>query len=311
MSDDEDPVPTGGNDTLTAVTGVSVGHWSDARARTGCTVVYLGPQGMVASGAVLGAAPGTREVALLAPEKTVQCAHAFVLTGGSAFGLASAHGVMRVLEGRGVGVAAPAGPVPIVPAAAIYDLAVGDPTVRPGEAEGAYALEHATDAPVALGAVGVGCGASVGKLLGIERAVASGLGSAVRSVRGALVGALAVSNALGSLVDPSDGRLVAGHGDADPEDVADHLGCVAHTNTTLVAIVTDASIDKAGAQALAYAAHAGIARVTFPSHTAADGDVAFVATSGRGPSVALTALGVAVQAVVAEALLRGARAVAA
>jgi L-aminopeptidase/D-esterase-like protein len=297
------------NRTLTAIEGVLVGHWTDGAGRTGCTVVVLPPEGAVASGSVLGAAPGTRETALLAPQKTVQRVHAFVLTGGSAFGLAAAHGVMLALEARGVGHSTPAGPVPIVPAAALFDLMVGAAHARPGAAEGALALGNAGSGPVRQGAVGVGTGATVGKVAGFEHATASGVGSALLHVRGALVGAVAVSNAVGDLVDPSDGRLVAGSGHgADPERAVALFDPTTGVNTTLVVVVTDAPISKAEARALADAAHVGIARVTRPSHTVADGDTAFVASTARGPVVDAAALGVAVQVVVAEAILGGARA---
>lgn len=302
---------TASNRTLTAVEGVLVGHWTDAVARTGCTVVLFPPDGAVASGSVLGAAPGTRETALLAPEKTVQRVHAFVLTGGSAFGLVAAHGVMLALEARGIGHPTPAGPVPIVPAAAIFDLLVGDSSVRPGAAEGALALRDAGTGPVRQGAVGVGTGATVGKIAGFQHAVASGVGSALVDVRGARVGALAVSNAVGDLVDPRDGSLVAGSGHgADPERAVALFDSARTTtvNTTLVVVVIDAPIVKAEARALADAAHVGIARVTRPSHTVVDGDTAFVASTCRGPVVDVAALGVAVQLAVAEAIVRGARA---
>lgn len=300
-----------GNDTITAIGGVRVGHWTDLSARTGCSVVLLPDEGAITSGMALGAAPGSRESALLAPEKSVERAHALLLTGGSAFGLAAAHGVMRVLEARGVGHPTPAGPVPIVPAAVLFDLMVGDPRVRPGEREGAAAAESASTAPVALGAVGVGTGATVGKLVGgFAAAVASGLGSALTHVGAAMVGALAVSNAAGDLVDPSDGALVAGSGlCADPARVSALLDGPSGTNTTLVVVVTDAPLSKSEAYALAQTAHIGIARVTHPSHTVHDGDTTFVASTARGPRVSLGALGVAVQEVVARALLRGARAV--
>lgn len=321
---DEDGGPDEGtpqNDTLTAIAGVTVGHWTHAEARTGCTVVVLPEEGAVASGVVLGAAPGTRETALLAPEKTVQRVHAFVLTGGSAFGLAAADGVVRGLEARGVGHPTPAGPVPIVPAAALFDLMVGDPRTRPGAKEGAAALADARAEPVRQGAIGAGAGATVGKLAGFALAEPSGLGSALERVRGARVAALAVSNAAGDIVDPSDGRLVAGAGHgADPERVAalfaaasrSHTGprttALGGANTTLVVVVTDAPLSKAEARGLAQAAHVGIARVTRPSHTALDGDTAFVASTGHGPTVDVAALGVAVQNVVAEAILCGVRA---
>jgi L-aminopeptidase/D-esterase-like protein len=297
------------NRTLTAVEGVLVGHWTDPVARTGCTVVLLPPEGAIASGSVMGAAPGTRETALLAPEKTVQRANAFVLAGGSAFGLAAAHGVMLALEARGIGHPTPAGPVPIVPAAAIFDLMVGDPSVRPGAAEGTLALLDAHAGPVRQGDVGVGTGATVGKIAGFEHAVSSGVGSALVEAFGARVGALAVSNAAGDLVDPRDGRLVAGGGyGADPERALATFAAARASNTTLVVVVVDAPMVKAEARALADAAHVGIARVTRPSHTVLDGDAAFVASTGRGPVVDAAVLGVAVQVAVAEAILNGARA---
>jgi L-aminopeptidase/D-esterase-like protein len=300
------------NDTLTAVAGVRVGHWTDARARTGCTVVAFPDEGALASGAVVGAAPGTREVALLAPEKVVTKIHAIVLSGGSAFGLAAADGVVAELERRGIGHCTPAGPVPIVPAAVLYDLMVGDASVRPGAFAGTAALSAASAAPVPLGAVGVGTGATVGKLVGgFPAAVPSGLGSAVARVDAALVAALAVSNAAGDLVDPDDGGLVAGSGrGAAAWQVPSPLEATSGTSTSLVVVVTDAVVTKAQACGLAQAAHVGIARVTRPSHTVYDGDAAFVASTGRGPGgVALGRLGAAVQDVVARALVGGARAV--
>ena len=309
MSDASDVGAPSHNDTVTAIAGVQVGHWSDPVARTGCTVLLLPPEGAVTSGLALGAAPGSREQALLAPEKSVERAHALLLTGGSAFGLAAADGVMRELEARGVGHPTPAGPVPIVPAAVLFDLMVGDARVRPGATQGALATRAASGDPVTLGAVGAGTGSTVGKLAdGFAAAVPSGLGSAVVRVAGALVGVLAVSNAAGDLVDPDTGALVAGSGRArDPEAVASLLGFSAGLSTTLVAVVTDAPLAKAEAHALALSAHIGIARVTRPSHTVHDGDTSFVASTARGPRVAIAALGVAVQEVVARALLRGAR----
>ncbi len=298
------------NDTLTALPGVRVGHWSDAAARTGCTVVLFDGGGAVTSGRVLGAAPGSRETALLEPDKSVDRVHALLLAGGSAFGLDAATGVVRYLEERGVGFATPFATVPIVPAAVLYDLSVGDPRVRPDAAAGYAAAGAATSAPVAQGAVGAGTGATVGKFAGFERAARSGLGSTLLSVRGARVAAIAISNAVGDLVDPSDGTLVAGTGiGSDPEAAAALFAPAAGTNTTLVAVVTDAPLSKAEAYALATTAHAGIAQVTRPSHTVHDGDTAFVSSVGGGPAVAIGVLGVAVQAVVARALLRGARAV--
>jgi len=306
---------------LTAVEGLRVGHWSHAEARTGCTVVLTPDGGWTVSGLVLGAAPGTREIALLEPDKSVRKAHAIVLAGGSAFGLDAASGVVRWLEGRGVGLETPFARVPIVPAAVLYDLAVGRADVRPDAEAGAAAAGVANDGPVACGAVGVGTGATVGKMRGFEHAVASGVGSVSMRVGDATVAALAVSNAVGCLVDPATGRAVAGV-EVTAAEAAELLafqgddatrggGSTQGTNTTLVVVATDARLDKAECRSLAVAGHAGIARVTRPSHTAHDGDTVFVLSSGEAEPVPPAVLGPAVQEVVAAALLRGARAAAA
>jgi L-aminopeptidase/D-esterase-like protein len=299
----------GANDSLTAVVGLRVGHWSDRAAATGCTVVLAPDEGAPASGLVLGAAPGGRETDLLAPEKTVPAVHALVLTGGSAFGLDAAGGTMAWLEARGVGFATPYARVPIVPAAVLYDLGVGRADVRPDAAAGAAAADAAHDGPVEMGRVGVGTGATVGKLRGMERAVRSGVGSAALRVGGVTVAALAVSNAVGALVDPDDGSPVAGEV-VPAAEVADRVAA-AGTNTSLVVVATDARLDKAACRALAPAGHVGVARVTRPSHTASDGDTVFVLATGRAEARSPAALGPAVQEVVARALLRGARAAAA
>jgi L-aminopeptidase/D-esterase-like protein len=298
------------NDTLTAVSGVRVGHWHDLEARTGCTVILFPEGGAITSGLILGPAPGSRETSLLSPEKSVERVNALVLAGGSAFGLAAADGVMRYLDECGIGYPTPAGCVPIVPAAVLYDLAVGDGRVRPTAEAGRLAAEGASAEPVAQGAVGAGAGATVGKLAGMATAVRSGLGSDRLEVGGAVVAAIAISNAIGDLVDPVDGRLVAGSGiSADVDAMLRGFVAPIGGNTTLVAVVTDAPLSKAQAHALALSAHIGIARVTRPSHTIGDGDSAFVSSVGTGPAVALGPLSVAVQEVVARALLKGARAV--
>jgi L-aminopeptidase/D-esterase-like protein len=306
----DEPASHGDNDTLTAIAGVRVGHWSDERARTGCTVVLFPRGGAVTSGLVLGPAPGSRESALLAPEKSVERADAILLTGGSAFGLAAADGVMRWLDERGLGFPTPAGRVPIVPAAVLYDLSTGDGKVRPTAEHGRLAAEAATGEPVAQGAVGAGAGATVGKIAGQHGAVRSGLGSARITLGGATVAAIAISNAVGDLVDPDDGRLVAGTGlSRDLNAMLTRYEAPVGANTTLVAVVTDAPLSKAQAHALSLSAHIGIARVTRPSHTVGDGDTAFVSSTRSGPAVPMGPLSVAVQEVVARALLRGARAV--
>jgi L-aminopeptidase/D-esterase-like protein len=297
---------------ITDLPGVRVGHWSDEIGRTGCTVIAFAPEGAIASGMVLGAAPGSRESALLAPDKSVDRIHALLLTGGSAFGLDAAGGVMRYLDERGIGFPTPFGVIPIVPAAVLYDLSVGDPRARPTAEAGYAAIRDAIErgaTPPPFGAVGVGTGATVGKIGGYAAAQRSGVGYAAVRLRGAIIAAIAVSNALGDLFDPVDGALVAGSGAArDVLAVADAFAAAAAGgNTTLVAVVTDAPLTKAQAHALAMTAHVGIAHVTRPSHTSHDGDTAFVASTASGPEVPVAALGVAVQAVVAQALLRGAR----
>jgi L-aminopeptidase/D-esterase-like protein len=267
---------------ITDVPGVRVGHWSDHDARTGCSVVLLPERGAVASVAVRGAAPGTRETDLLAPESTVPVAHALVLTGGSAYGLAAADGVMRWLEGRGVGWPTPAGAVPIVPAAVLYDLAVGRPDVRPAPDAGRAAAESAMDgAPCGAGRIGAGTGATVGKLFGPGLAHAGGLGTAsARLASGHVVGAVAAVNAVGDVVG-ADGRVLAGPGTVDlllgPGDAPapPPLG----GSTTLAVVATDVPLTKVRAHRLAMVAHDALARAVRPVHTAYDGDTVFVCST--------------------------------
>ena len=298
------------NETLTAVAGITVGHWTHQEAATGCTVVVCPPEGCVASGSVLGGAPGSRELAVLTPEKTVQRVHAVVLSGGSAFGLDAATGVTRWLAEQGRGFETPFARIPIVPAAVIYDLGAGRADVRPDAGAGYAAAETATAAAVVSGRVGVGTGATVGKYAGFDKAAPSGLGSAALRIGGATVAALAVSNALGDLVDPDTGQRVAGSSAHTSFLEGDEL---VGTNTTLVVVATDAAVSKTEAYALSQSAHMGIARVTRPSHTPADGDTAFVLSTGSStvaaPEVPLFNLAAAVQEVVVQALLNGVRAV--
>lgn len=298
----------GENLTLTAIDGLLVGHHTDLAARTGCTVVLAPEGGCVASGVVLGPAPGSREYVLLQPDKTVSRVDAIVLAGGSAFGLAAADGVMTWLEERGRGFDTGVARVPIVPAAVLFDLAVGSANVRPDAAAGRAAAEAASADPVVQGRVGAGTGATVGKLRGPHLATDSGLGSHAVRVGGATVAAVAISNAVGNIVDPDTGRLVAGLAEAHGIAAAEGFAAMPGANTTLVVAATDAPLTKAEANALATSAHIGIARVTRPSHTVFDGDSAFVLSTGTGPNVPLAALSVAVQEVVAAALLAGVRA---
>jgi L-aminopeptidase/D-esterase-like protein len=262
---------------LTEVPGIRVGHWTDAAARTGCTVALF-PPGTVASAEVRGGAPATRELALLAPDRTVRRVDAVLLTGGSAFGLAAADGVMRYCEERSMGVPTPAGRVPIVPALALFDLAAGDPTVRPGAADGYAACAAATAAPVELGAVGAGTGAVVGLYRGVEGMRPGGLAGAAFRAGDLVVAALVAVNGFGAV--DADGSGVA--------EVAANLAAGAalgtaggFTNTTIGVLATNARIDKIGCLIAAQGAHDGLARALAPPHTRVDGDAFVVAATGQ------------------------------
>jgi L-aminopeptidase/D-esterase-like protein len=309
------------NTTLTAIAGLTVGHSTDPVGKTGCTVVLCPPEGCIASGSALGAAPGVREVSLLEPSKTVEKIHAIVLAGGSAFGLDAVGGVMRWLEQNDRGLSTPFGKVPIVPAGVIYDLSQGDSKARPDAEAGYFAASCAGSASVEMGLVGAAVGSSTGKYLGYEYAAKGGLGSAAINVGGATVAALAVCNAFGDIFD-LQGQLVAGatkrvsdlanalipQSSVDANDTSVYGATnSAGTNTTLVVVATDAPLTKTQAHALAQSAHIGIARVTRPSHTLYDGDTTFVLSTGEGPTIPLLALSVAVQEVVAEAIMLGVR----
>jgi L-aminopeptidase/D-esterase-like protein len=252
---------------ITAVPGIRVGHWTDPIGLTGCTVV-LCPPGTMGSGEVRGGAPGTRETDLLRPGTLVQEVHAVLLTGGSAFGLAAADGVVRYLEEQGIGFETPAGPVPIVPAAVLFDLALGDPKARPSPDAG-YAACRATTEDLEEGNVGAGTGATVAKVNGAEGAVKGGLGSASLLEGELVVGALAAVNALGEILD-EEGGLLAGSR-IEPAADAPSPG----SNTTLVVVATNARLSKERAHLLALAGHEGIDAAIRPAHTMWDGDTVF------------------------------------
>lgn len=275
--------------------GFRVGHWTGDR--TGVTVV-LCPPGAVGSGEVRGGAPATREVSLLEPSRTVEHIDAVVFTGGSAFGLATADGVTAWLEEHGRGFPTRGGPVPIVPTAAIYDLVEAGGT-RPGAAEGRAAIESAASGePLVLGRVGAGCGATVGKWLGPDHGVPGGLGVARASCGEATVGALAVVNAIGDVID-ADGRVLAGSAASRPSEAFPDAPF--GEATTLVAVATDARATKAECHLLAQSGHLGIAHSVRPSHTRHDGDLV-VALAGGVVEAHLDRLRVVVADLVAEAV---------
>jgi len=300
------------------IAGLKVGHFSDSRRPTGCTVL-LCEQGATAGVDVRGAAPGTRETDLLAPENTVEHVHAILLTGGSAFGLAAAGGVMRWLAERGHGL--PVGGkvrVPIVPAAVLFDLWLGDPAIYPDEAAGYAACEVASSASPAEGSIGAGAGATVGKLFGPDKAMKGGIGSASVKVGGITVAALVAVNAVGDVIDPANGSVIAGArgDDGQPLNSAQAMlrgalpaQLLTGMSTTLGIVATDARLSKAQAKKLAQMAHDGLARTINPVHTPFDGDVIFgLATGGAGLPGQLTVLGALAAEVTAMAVLRAVRA---
>jgi L-aminopeptidase/D-esterase-like protein len=260
---------------ITRVPGIRVGHWTDPIGMTGCTVV-LCPPGTVGSGQVQGGAPGTRETDLLRPGMRIQEIHAILLTGGSAFGLAAADGVMRYLEEQGVGYDASVAKVPIVPAAVLFDLGVGDPGARPGPEEGYAACLAASD-QVAEGNVGAGTGATVAKLNGVQGGVKGGLGSVSHEAGEVIVGVLAAVNAFGEIVG-DDGQVLAGSRTPSEEPSGPQPP---GTNTTLVVVATNARLSKERAHLLALAAHEGLGNAIRPAHTMWDGDTAFALATGQ------------------------------
>ena len=295
------------NNSLTSLQGILVGHYTDDRRPTGCTVV-LCPDGAVAGVDVRGAAPGTRDTDALSPSNTVQEVHGVLLTGGSAYGLDAAGGVMRWLEERGHGF--PVGPaiVPIVPAAVIFDLWVDDfsktrpvstqnPRIRPDAQAGYLACQAANSEPVQQGNVGAGAGATLGKLNGPDCAMKGGIGSASLCVHGVTVAALVVCNALGDVVDPQTGKLLAGaRVSADSRDLLDIVKAQlnghsiskpqAGSNTTIGVVATDAVLTKPQAHRLAQVAHDGLARSIRPVHTPMDGDTLFALGTGTSGQAA-------------------------
>jgi L-aminopeptidase/D-esterase-like protein len=277
------------NKTLTAVAGVKVGHHTLTTRPTGCTVVLV-EQGAVASVDVRGAAPATRETDLLEPVNAVQQVHGIVLSGGSAFGLDSAGGVMRYLEERKIGYQFGAARVPIVPGAALFDLRVGDGMIRPTAECGYEAAKRASDAPVVEGSIGAGAGATVGKAQGMARAMKAGVGSAALTLpNGVTVAALAVVNAFGDVIDPATGWVIAGTRNEDGRTFADarrllRAGSIRFAggpaNTTLGVVATNARLTKTEARLVAQMAHDGYARALAPVHTPVDGDAIFALATG-------------------------------
>lgn len=300
------------DNAITDVPGIRVGHYTDRDAVTGCTVI-LCEKGAVAGVDVRGSAPGTRETDLLRPMNLVEEVQAVLFSGGSAFGLDAAGGVMRYLEERGFGYETAVAKVPIVPTAIIFDLNVGSSKIRPGIEEGYEACLAATDGEVAEGCVGAGTGATVGKILGIDKATKSGLGTASQEIGGGvIVAALVVVNAIGDVVRPRTGRILAGPRQKQDKgflSTAEQLKQVNISqgysigNTTLGVVATNASLNKDQVNKLAQMAQDGMARAVNPSHTMHDGDVVFALSLGEKIGD-VTSLGSVAAEVVADAIVR-------
>jgi L-aminopeptidase/D-esterase-like protein len=306
------------------VPGIRVGHAHNTSARTGCTVVLCEADGAVAGVDVRGAAPGTRETDLLDPCNLVERVHAVVLTGGSVFGLDSACGVVRYLEERGVGFDAGVARVPIVPAAVIFDLAVGDASVRPDSQMGYEACEQASRDAVEEGRVGAGAGATVGKIAGAGFASRGGIGNAsIKLSSGVTVGVLVVVNSFGDIIDPASGRILAGARSPGGRGWLDTSRAIeqapfarrdeskasqgntfsAIENTTLAVVATDAALTKAQARKIASMAHDGLARAIRPIHTMFDGDTAFALSTGTAQAD-VTTIGSVAADLLARAIAR-------
>jgi L-aminopeptidase/D-esterase-like protein len=265
--------------TITAIPGVMVGHWTDRENRTGCTVIVL-PEPNVTTVEVRGGAPGTRETDLLAVGMRVEQVQAILLTGGSAFGLAAADGVVRELLATGRGHPTPAGPVPIVPAAVVFDLPLDGGGRRPGPEEGALAVRAATDQPVEMGLCGAGTGTSSAKWRGFEFRIRTGVGSAaVETPDGFLVGALVVLNPVGDVFTLEGESLTGGSPVPPPPGIPPQIP-PAMANTTLVVVATSAHFARAELTRLAIRAHDAIGACVRPAHTRFDGDVAFISACG-------------------------------
>ena len=274
---------------IARVQGIAVGHFTDTRRPTGCSVV-LCTEGAVAGVDVRGAAPGTRETDLLQPSNLVQQVHAILLAGGSAWGLDAATGVVRWLEERGVGLDIGVGRIPIVPAAVLFDVMMGDMHIRPDAAAGHAAARAASREAPAEGSVGAGAGAVVGKIFGHGRGMKGGIGTASFTVKGVTVGALVACNALGDVYNPYTGELLAGARSDDGSQLLDARSALlagtdphsvlAGSNTTIGVIATDAILTKVEAHRLATVGHDGLARAINPVHTMSDGDTLFALGTG-------------------------------
>ena len=293
--------------SITDVRGIEVGHAQDEEALTGCTVI-LCRKGAVAGVDVRGGAPGTRETSLLDPVNVVEKVHAIVLAGGSAFGLDAASGVMQYLEEQNIGFETGSAKVPIVPAAILYDLSLGRSDVRPDAAMGYHAAVSASFAAPVEGNVGAGTGASVGKMRGMKYAMKSGVGTWSVKINGITIGALVAVNAIGDVVDPKNGEMIAGVRTGTTMSLLKKSpSLTAVTSNTVIGVVaTDADLTKSQATKVAQMAQDGLARTIRPAHTMFDGDTIFALATGE-QKADVSMVGAFAAEVMAEAILRAVR----
>lgn len=308
----------GWKNAITDIPGIKVGNATHLEGITGCTVVIC-PKGAVGGVDQRGGAPGTRETDLLHPMHLVEKAHAILLTGGSAFGLDAASGVMSYLEDNKIGFNVGVTHVPIVPGAVIFDLLIGDHKVRPDAAMGRAACEAASDGPVEQGSVGAGTGACVGSILGPSTQTKGGLGTASIDLGGGVVvGALVVVNCFGDVVDPANGQIVAGlRKSAKSQEFADTLKTMkgfvgtaalrfAARNTVIGVVATNAKLTKEQTNKVAQMAQDGLARAIRPAHTLQDGDTVFALATGQ-KAADVNVVGAYAAEAFAQAILNGIR----
>jgi len=301
------------SNTICDVPGIEVGHAQNNEAKTGCTVIL--PEKPVTAGVdIRGLAPGTREIELLDPVRQIPQIHGIVLTGGSAFGLDSACGVVQYLEEKNIGYDTGVARVPLVPAAVIYDLAIGSATIRPDRKMGYLAAQQASNENNFQGMVGVGAGATVGKFAGQQFAMNGGLATCSDIIdEKIIIGVLVVANSLGNIIDPANGKTIAGAYDPNSKKFIDPLPIFKQpqnmsfsrlTNTTLAVVATNAKLTKAESKQLAHLSTNGITRATFPAHTPFDGDVVFAISTGEHLHVDLIRLGVISAQLISKAIIQ-------
>lgn len=314
------------SNTITDVQGIKIGQETNFNALTGCTVI-LCPDGAIGGVVQRGGAPGTRETDLLRPLHMVEKVHAILLAGGSAYGLDAATGIMKYLEEQQIGFNARVARVPIVPAAILFDLGVGDPNIRPDAKMGYRASKNASSEPPAEGNIGAGSGCTVGKILGPGQSMKSGIGSASIEIGGGVfIGAIVAVNAFGDVIDPNSGMILAGVRSAKigPVKVGSEgyfantltimrsligrtaLSFASRSNTVIGVIATNAKLDKIQTNKVAQMAHNGLARTIQPAHTMFDGDTIFALSTGR-KNVDVNIVGAFATEVMVEAVLRAVR----